>query len=354
MTIAIIAATAGRPLDALVTACREVAATELWSPLATPSWLARSPGAIGRYAERRRVAHHVDVDAPYLLAVDAGLRALGAGRTDRRYRADFALRAAIDAWAAREVRRRRPRVVVAPSLAAQRTFAAAREIGAATVLAVDLPLLRALNRDLDRAARAWPDRGFLRRFRAPSWAIARQEAERVMADLVLVRGAYAHALCRADGVPAAQLAMLPVPPQPKPHAWTPPPAPTGRIQLAGLAAARHGVDTALAVARELGRTLVVRVGEGTEPGDLVHRAGVAVDDGPVDAIVCPAVCETYPAEVRATGIPVIASPMASHDGNGPDPYDVHAFADAVEHAPSAGFFIPPRVQPIAAQLTALL
>src|SRR6185369_6804976 len=131
-------------------------------------------------------------------------------------------------------------------------------------LAVDLPLLRALNRDLDRAARVWPDRGFLRRFRAPSWAIARQEAERVMADLVLVRGAYAHALCRADGVPAAQLAMLPVPPQPKPHAWTPPPAPTGRIQLAGLAAARHGVDTALAVARELGRTLVVRVGEGTE------------------------------------------------------------------------------------------
>jgi len=351
MTIAIIAATPGRPLDALVSACREVAATELWSPLATPSWLTRAPGAIGRYAERRRVAHHVDVDAPYLLAIDAGLRALGGDRTDRRYRADFALRAAVDAWAAREVRRRRPRVVVAPSLAAQRTFAAAREIGAATVLAVDLPLLRALNRDLDRAAHVWPDRNLLRRFRAPSWAIARQEAERVMADLVLVRGAYAHALCRADGVPAAQLALWPA--SPRPHAWTPPPAPTGRIQLAGLAAARHGIDTALAVARALGRTLVVRVGEGTEPGDLVRRAGVAVDDGPVDAIVCPAVCETYPAEVRATGIPVIASPMASRDGSGPDPYDVRAFAEAVERAP-AGLFTPPRAQPIAAQLTALL
>ena len=351
MTIAIIAATTGRTLDALVTACREVAATELWSPLATPSWLARAPGAIGRYAERRRVAHHVDVDAPYLLAVDAGLRALGAGRTDRRYRADFALRAAIDAWTAREVRRRRPRVVVAQSLAAQRTFAAAREIGAATVLAVDLPLLRALNRDLDRAARVWPDRGFLRRFRAPSWAIARQEAERVMADLVLVRGAYAHALCLADGVPEARLARLPLPLLP---ALPPPAAPTGRVRLAGLAAARHGVDTALAAARALGLELVVRIGEGTEPADLARRPGVSTRGGPVDAILCPAVCETYPDELRASGVPVIASPMASADGGGPDPFDPAAFADELRHRLAAGPrpAAPPR--PLAPRLAALL
>lgn len=348
MTIAIVAAAAGRALDALVAACREVDATELWAPLATPAWLARAPGPVGRYARRRHVPH--DAAAPHLLAAEAGFRAWARGRTDRRYQADFVLRAAIDAWAAREVRRRRPRIVIAPSLAARRTFAAARAIGAATVLALDVPLLRALHRDLDRAATAWPARGFLRRFRAPSWAIARQDAERVLADLVLVRGGYAHALCLDDGVPAARLARLPAPPLP---AWPRPGAPTGRIRLAGLAAARHGVDVALEVARALGKTLVVRVGEGTEPADLAQRAGVDVDDGPVDAIVCPAICEAYPAEVRATGIPVIASPMASLDGGGPDPYDACAFAEAVAHARPTEPQATPSAPPLAALLAAL-
>jgi hypothetical protein len=335
MTIAVIDAAAGRALDALVAACREVACTERWSPLAAPAWLARAPGAVGRYARRRGAPH--DVDAPALLAVEAGLRAWAGGATDRRYRIDFAMRAAIDAWAAREVRRRRPRIVVAPSLAARRTFAAAREIGAATVLAVDVPLLRALHRDLDRAAAAWPARDFLRRFRAPSWAIARQDAERVMADLVVVRGAYARALCLADGVPAARLAILPGLP---PRAVPVPRVATGRIRLAGLAAARHGVDTALAVAQLLGVTLVVRVGEGTEPAELARRDGVAVDDDPVDAIVCPAICEAYPDELRAIGIPIIASPMASRDGDGPEPYDAPAFAEAVARARPAAPWSP--------------
>jgi hypothetical protein len=348
VTIAIVAAAAGPALDALVASCREVAEAELWAPLATPAWLAHAPGSVGRYARRRHAPH--DVAAPYVLAVDAGLRAWVRGRTDRRYQADFALRAAIDAWAAREVRRRRPRIVIAPSLAARRTFAAARAIGAATVLVLDVPLLRALHRDLDRAATVWPERSFLRRFRAPSWAIARQEAERVLADLVLVRGAYAHALCLADGVPAARLAMLPVPPPP---AWPVPVAPTRRIRLAGLAAARHGIDTALEVARALGHTLVVRIGEGTEPADLAQRAGVAVDDGPVDAILGPAICEAYPAELRAIGIPVIASPMASRDGAGPDPYDARAFAEAVEHACLVGPRPAPPAPRLAPRLAAL-
>jgi hypothetical protein len=215
--------------------------------------------------------------------------------------------------------------VIAPSLAARRTFAAARELGARTELVLDLPLLRALHRDLDRAAAVWPERAFLRRFRAPSWATARQEAERVLADTILVRGAYARSLCLADGIPAAKLATLPLPPAP---VLPTPPAPTHRIRLAGLAAARHGIDTALAVARLLDKTLVVRVGEGTEPAGLADLRGVAVDDDPVDAIICPAVCETYAPELRALGIPVIASPMAS--GSGPDPYDAVAFASAIE------------------------
>ncbi len=225
------------------------------------------------------------------------------------------------------------------------------------MLVLDVPLLRALHRDLDRAAERWPDRAFLRRFRAPSWAIARQEAERVMADLVLVRGAYAHALCLADGVPEARLARLPLPtppPLPAPPALPPPAAPTGRVRLAGLAAARHGVDTALAAARALGLELVVRIGEGTEPADLARRFGVSTRGGPVDAILCPAVCETYPDELRATGVPVVASPMASADGGGPDPFDPAAFADELRHRLAAGPRPAPAARPLAPRLAALL
>nr|MDQ3367082.1 hypothetical protein [Myxococcota bacterium] len=96
--------------------------------------------------------------------------------------------------------------------------------------------------------------------------------------------------------------------------------------------ARHGIDTALAAARLLGKTLVVRPGEGTEPADLASLPGVAVDDGPVDALICPAICETYAPELRTSGIPLVASPMASADGGGPDPFDAHAFAAAIDRA----------------------
>ena len=350
--IAIVSAAPGDALAPLAEACGEVAPVERWTPLALPGWLARAPGPLGRYAARRAGPGPRLPRAPHLLAADAALRAWARARTDRRYRADFVLRAAIDAWAAGLVRRHRPRIVIAPSLAARRTFAAARAAGAATVLVLDVPLLRALHRDLDRAARRWPERAFLRRFRAPSWAIARQEAERVMADLILVRGAYAHALCLADGLPEARLARLPRRPGPVLPA---PGAPTGRVRLAGLAAARHGVDTALAAARALGLELVVRVGEGTEPAELARLPGVATDDGPVDAIVCPAICETYPELVRASGVPVIASPMASADGAGPDPFDPGAFAGAIRDQLAAGARpAPPPPPPLAPRLAALL
>lgn len=350
MTIAIVSAAPGDAMAPLAEACGEVAPVERWTPLALPGWLARAPGPLGRYAARRAAAGPGPITL-HVAAADAALRAWARDRTDRRYQVDFLLRAAIDAWAAAQVRRRAPRLVIAPSLAARRTFAAARAAGAATVLVLDVPLLRALHRDLDRAAARWPERAFLRRFRAPSWAIARQEAERVMADLILVRGAYAHALCLADGIPEARLARLPLRPGP---ALPAPLTPTGRIRLAGLAAARHGIDTALAAARALGLELVVRLGEGTEPEDLARLPGVATGDGPVDAIVCPAVCETYPDLVRASGAPVIASPMASIDGTGPDPFDPGAFADAIGSALAAGPRPAPAPPPLAPRLAALL
>jgi hypothetical protein len=304
---------------------------EIWAPLGVPGWMARLPGRVGAFAQRR-VIEGATVTAPWMIAVEAGMRAWARDATDRRYLAEFALRHVIDRWAAREVERRRPPVVIAPSLAARRTFAAARAYGATTILAMDLPLFRTLHRDLDRAAVVWPERAFLRRFRAPSWAIAAQDSERVLADAILVRGAYARMACVADGIAETKLQEMALPP-PRPMVRAA--RPTGRVRLAGLAAARHGVDTALAAADALGLSLVVRVGDGTEPADLATRTGVAVDDGPVDAVICPAVCETYADELRAAraaGVPVIASPGASADGRGPDPFDAIAFAAAIEAA----------------------
>jgi len=95
----------------------------------------------------------------------------------------------------------------------------------------------------------------------------------------------------------------------------------------------------------------VRTGEGTEPTDLAARTGVATNDAPVDAVICPAICETYAPELRATGVPVIASPMASADGSGPDPYDAAAFAAAVAQASARS---APAAAPIAPRLAALL
>jgi hypothetical protein len=174
----------------------------------------------------------------------------------------------------------------------------------------------------------------------------------VLADLVLVRGAYAHACNVADGLDPRRLGVVPAVATP---ALAPPAAPTGRLRLAGLAAARHGIDTALAAARQLGLELVVRIGDGSEPADLTRQPGVSTDAGPVDAVICPAICETYAPELVAPGVPVIASPMASHDGAGPDPYDPDAFAAAIRdaiRAPAA----PPPAPPsqLAAQLAALI
>jgi len=355
--IAIIAAAPAPLLARLVADCASLGSCEQWTPNAAPPWLARAPGPLGPFARRRIVGDIAGDGAPRPslsrgllspgLLADAALHAWAGERTDRRYLAELAKRVALDAWAAARVRRHRPQIVVATSLGARRTFAAARAVGARTVLVLDLPLLRALHRDLDRAARVWPHRAFLRRFRAPSWAIARQEAERVLADVILVRGPYARSLCLADGIPAERLAELPRGAGPQLASSA---TPTGRLRLAGLAAARHGVDTALAAAQRLGKTLVVRIGEGTEPADLARLPGVATDDGPVDAIVCPAICEAYPPEVRASGLPVIASPMASLDGRGPDPYDAEAFARAIEAARPQVASQAPSVAPRIAQL----
>src|SRR5262245_6087543 len=99
MTIAIVSAAPGGAGGALAEACGEVAPVEHWTPLVLPSGLARAPGLLGRYAARRASAPSAHASLP-LPAAEVALRAWARDRTDRRYRADFLLRAAIDAWAA--------------------------------------------------------------------------------------------------------------------------------------------------------------------------------------------------------------------------------------------------------------
>jgi len=77
-----------------------------------------------------------------------------------------------------------------------------------------------------------------------------------------------------------------------------------------------GVDAALAACRAVDRSLRVRVGDGTEPADLLAHRGVtpAADLDGIGAVIAPAWCESYPRELaiaRAHGIPIVATRAAA-------------------------------------------
>lgn len=224
--------------------------------------------------------------------------------------------------------------MIAPSGAAARSFALASERGARRVLLEDLPGLRQLQDDLDRAAAAHPDCRFLRRYRAPLAVVARQEAEWVLADQLLVRGRFARAVRASAGIDDARIATWPaesadpsaIPPSPPPSPPSSPPSRAShtttrrRVLLAGLAAARHGSAEALALLRARDDIdLVLRIGEGFEPAELAThpRAVPASLDDPlagIDLVIAPSWCETYPPELAAAArrnIPIVATTRAA-------------------------------------------
>jgi hypothetical protein len=247
------------------------------------------------------------------------------GAADRRIRARLAIRRLADRYAARRL----PgdvAVVYAPSFAARRTFAAAAARSATTrvVLVEDLPWLRELHDDLDRAAAHHPEAPFLQRFRAPARDVGRQEAEWVLAHRQLVFGHWAQQRRLLAGVAAQRVALCP---------WIAPSlragdtAPGGTrdarvLLLAGTGAARAGLLEAVEVVRRLhGTQLLVRGGEALEPRWVLDVPGVrlvteqerAMLDG-VDLVIAPAWCEAYPDEVpraAARGIPVVATARAA-------------------------------------------
>lgn len=90
--------------------------------------------------------------------------------------------------------------VVAPTLCARRTFAAAHRIGMACVLLEDLPDLRSLATTLDDWATLFPDCPLLRNHRARRGSLVDQCAERELADTIVVRGGHAwNRLCGRFG-----------------------------------------------------------------------------------------------------------------------------------------------------------
>lgn len=201
--------------------------------------------------------------------------------------------------------------VVAPSLAAREVFARAQARGLRTALFLDLPHLLALHADLDRAARGFPDDAYLRHFRAPAWAIARQRAELELADEILVRGEHAAGAVTPRLRSQQQLAHLDAQPA-GPHLTLDRSA-TAPLLLAGPAAARSGFPLAAAAAQALGRPLLCRRTPATEPHYLAHPAVRWLEEGElpaVAAVLAPALCEAYVHVQAPAGLPIVGSDRA--------------------------------------------
>ena len=194
------------------------------------------------------------------------------------------------------------------------------------MLVEDLPSLRALHADLDEAASRHPEENFLRNHRASAEDVARQEAERLLADELWVRGEFCRERLLSAGHAPERIRELPpllaasetarLPQKPKGGADTP------RVALlAGPALARGGLREALAAVDARPQwSLWVRPAEGTDPKHLAHPRVRRVTEKEqrtlegVDVVLAPSWCESHPPELAravARGIPVIATDRAS-------------------------------------------
>lgn len=245
------------------------------------------------------------------------LRLWSRRQTHRQMSARFAGRSMADGWAANKLDLRITQVS-APSLAALRTFARARTLGIRTVLLQDLPCLRRLHHDLDRAVQAHPTCVFLKRYRAHPSMVVKQEREWVLADEIWVRSSFAMDVLQESGVRQEKLRLWPrVPDHSMPTSSFVPNAAI-HVLLAGSAAARHGTVEALAALAGFPQiTLLVRPGEGLEPASLLQSNQVRIATTQefdqlqgVHAVFAPAWCESDLPEVQRAQqqhIPVIAT-----------------------------------------------
>lgn len=315
-----IAIVAPEPVDWLAPLCDELASSGQTTRVFAP-WAMRGgapvfvPTAIAKFWERRVLAQ-AEYALPAWLVGDALLRAWSGTNVDRSMRARVWRRRAADRLAARWLPNDAA-LVIAPSLGARQTLARAQSRGQRTALVEDVPSLRELHADLDLAAARWPECRFLRRFRAPAEWVAEQEAERVLADVLLVRSAFAERLRRAHH--SRVVGMRPRTAVGAPAAIQSPPR---TVLLAGTAAARHGSNEILAaIEKRSDVTLLVRPGEGMEPANLLQCSKIRVATtaerttlAGIDCVVAPALCESHLPELAhasALGIPIIATDRAA-------------------------------------------
>jgi hypothetical protein len=296
-------------LPTLLGAGRDVHVLAPWALPRAP-WL---PAALRRAWAQRELnvpeAYRV-WGVPGWSAVEAGMR-LTARSAAATFAARFALRRRLGQAAA--LLPLRAPLVVAPSLAAREAFARARRRGGRCVLVEDLPSLRELHADLDAAAEAHPGEAFLRNHRASAADVARQEAERVLADELWVRSPLARARLLAAGHAATKVRLLIPAAHVAPTALTEARAPIAL--LAGPALARSGLHEALAALDALpGWTLRVRPVDAT-PTELLRHPRVqrvtsrSALDG-VAVVLAPAWCESHPEELAhawARAIPIVAT-----------------------------------------------
>jgi hypothetical protein len=280
-------------------------------PAATPA-----VGPLARFVRLRR-GEPAARGLPGYPLVELCARGWARGQTPRILSSRLALRRALSLWAARALGSLGSRdTVIAPTLVARRVFAAAPS--ARKVLWQDLPCMRRLHRDLDAQAERYPESRYLRRYRAPEWAVVDQEVEWELADRIAVRGRYARDVLLEAGLPAHRLARIgsaaTIPTLPR-RAGAP-----GEVHLivAGIAGARHCTNELLAALDERPWLhLHLRGGEGAEPAELLsHPRAVALTEKSwerASALAALSCCEAYFPEVRraaACGLAIIATEPA--------------------------------------------
>lgn len=272
---------------------------EVWAPWALG---VRGPGGF----LRRRFAPGAHRQPGWTLL--EGAARLWAGRsTSRGMRARFALRGLAGRWTcANLLETEKISDIVAPSLAALELFA--RHPGR-KILLMDLPLLRQLHADLDRAAEVEAS-PYLHLFRAPREVVVRQEQELALADEVWVRGRYLATRLEAQGIRCQAL------PQSEVAAATRGPERGKGILLAGVPAARHGITTLLAALERHPDWSLHLSRPPLEPNNLLAHPQVryASHWEGVGVVAAPSWVECYPREVRegfARGLPVVATDRAA-------------------------------------------
>ena len=340
-----IAASASPWLAPMMQRLTAVDDVSLWAPWANHGVTAHLPQLVQRYVPtrvagflaRRQLPNTLGRDSRVITdarwqAVQALLRIWALNSRARELRAGLYERRMLAAWTCDRLQRAPRRTaavagaatrdekiratnsagtIVAASLAAREPFALARARGMRTVLFLDVPHLATLHADLDRAAQRWPADYYLRHFRAPAWAIARQHAEFELADHIIVRGPYAaRSIATQTRRRLATIEVLPAPATgPLIEHSTAPDAP---LLLAGPAAGRGGFAIAVEAAAQCGRSLLARSSAATEPQyratpGVTWLTANAPQPSAVAAIVAPAVSEAYVQFQLGAGLSVVGS-----------------------------------------------